>query len=151
MIAGSLQFAGKYDYLGERIKSGFQFIAENDLSATAPGTYRIDGDKVYVLIQEYDTVPASELRFEAHRHYLDIQYVISGEESVQVAKTEELEVLEEYNEKKDIVFLKDPTGCSSLLLRTGDYGIFFPEEAHKPKCSAGSAQRIKKAVVKILL
>ena len=53
----------------------------NSLEDLTPATYPLsDGNKV--LIQQGTTKPAEGALAEAHREYLDIQYIIEGQETV---------------------------------------------------------------------
>ena len=76
MIFDNIKNAETYFNLDEKIKKGLEFILNNDLTTFENGKYEIDGDKVTANIQEYDT--KAEGLFEAHKNYIDIQYVISG-------------------------------------------------------------------------
>ena len=41
-----------------------------------------EGDDLFMLVQTFDSAPASEKTFEAHQHYADIQYIVSGRETI---------------------------------------------------------------------
>ena len=86
--------------------------------------------------------------FEAHRDYLDIHFVISGEEGMGYADVDRLSVIREYDESADYLLLSGE--CDKLVLRKGDFCITFPEDAHIPGMCAGG-EGLKKAVVKIKL
>ena len=49
----------------------------------------------------------------------------------------------------DVTFYEDPDYAGQVLLRGGDYVIFAPEDAHKPRCQAGAPLPVKKIVVKV--
>ena len=119
-----------------------------------PGRYEIDGERVFVIIQQYETKNPQAAQFEAHNHYLDIQYMIQGEELFAVADRYALENLEAvpYDEKADIVFFRDPSEICWTKLKEGAMVVVGPEDAHKPCCRIGEASLpVKKAVVKIRL
>ena len=67
------------------------------------GRVDIDGEDVYALVQSYETL-AGEPRFEAHRRYIDIQYVVSGAEIIGWAPLAALVVTDGYDRAKDIAF-----------------------------------------------
>ena len=148
MIVDSIDNAGIYEPLGPRIAVGLAYLAAFD-PETENGRYEIDGDRVFALVQGYQTAPAEEKRFEAHRLHIDIQYLVSGEERVYVAPTAVLDAKEDYNATKDVTFYHDPASPGSIHLRAGDFAIFYPHDAHKPNCVAGGPAAVKKVVVKV--
>ncbi|GHT85519.1 DUF386 domain-containing protein [Spirochaetia bacterium] len=148
MFSTSVQFAEKYNYQSDKFKTAYEFLRRKDLAALPVGAVKLT-DEVTVLVQEYDTVPAESVRFETHDTMFDIQYVISGKELFGVASREELTVTEPYNAEKDISFYKDPPIYGSVLLGPGDFIVVAPEDAHKPRCAAGSPSAVKKLVIKV--
>jgi len=150
MIADSLTRCERHYHGHPRLAAAFQF-----LRALPPdpsdGRHDIDGDRVFALVQSYTTAAASERKLEHHRKYLDIQFLMAGEELIEHAPLEGLPVDKPYEEDRDYGLVKDPEVCSSLILRSGHFGIFFPEDAHKPGCSVRNATAVRKVVVKVLL
>ena len=84
MIVDALANAGRYRPLHPRLAAAFDYLAAFD-PAKPDGKYPIDGDAVYALVQSYATRPAAEKKWESHRRYLDVQYVVSGRERITVA------------------------------------------------------------------
>ena len=105
MIIDQLSNASTYHALGERIADGLRFLANTDLSGLAPGKHEIQGSDLYVNVMDYQTKPAEECTWEAHRAYIDIQVVANGSERIGYADTEELSVAEPYNESADYMLL----------------------------------------------
>ena len=147
MIIDKLSNAKLYDGVHPRLKKGFDFLLENDLNSLAIGTYQIEEDKVFVMIQEYDTKLVEQCRFEAHYQYADIQYVIQGAEKMGYTNIEETKV-EEADKDKDLMFLE--ANGDHLLVKEGYFAVFTPQDAHMPGICADTPQFIRKAVVKVL-
>lgn len=135
----------------ERIDMALRFLQETDLESLAPGSnIQIDGDNVYAMVQEYMTEPVDTRKFETHNKYIDIQYIVSGEEFFSISPRDNLFEDSPYNPDKDISFYINPTGpCTEILLRSGDYVIVHTNEAHRPKCMVGSPGKVKKIVLKV--
>lgn len=150
MILDSLANAALYRALGARIAAGLDYLAGFDPS-TPDGKVELDGTDLYAAVQSYDTAPGAEKKWESHRRYLDIQYVASGTERILHAPTGLLAPRTEYNDQKDVLFYEDPDAASSLLLRPGDFVVFWPGDAHKPGLMAGAREAVKKVVVKVRL
>lgn len=148
MIVDSLADAGRYESLGPGIAAGLAYLRGFD--ATVPdGRHPVDGDRVFAIVERYDTAPGTEKRYESHRRHIDIQYVAAGRERILHAPTRALDVETEYDTEHDITFYHDPQAGSSVLLRAGDIAILFPEDAHKPGCMAGGRDPVRKVVVKV--
>lgn len=149
MIIDKLENAKHYYGLGEKIEKGLKFLEENDLSGWENGKYEIEGDEIFVSIQDYKTKPLEEGRFEAHRKYLDIQYIIKGKERLGFGKTENQSSATDYDEEKDIIFLKGSGNFA--FAQAGDFLIFMPQDAHMPCIAIDEPEYVKKAVVKVLI
>jgi hypothetical protein len=64
------------------IDPGGGIPARHRFSKVEPGRIEIDGNAIFALIQEYQTVPSEEKKPEAHRKYIDVQYVFQGSEII---------------------------------------------------------------------
>ena len=148
MYSCSIKLATKYDYLSEKFKAGYKWLAETDIKALADGAYPIIGDDVIANVQSYTTEPAEKRKFEAHDKYFDIQYMVEGEEFFGVCHREGLKVCDPKPEK-DLYFFDEPAESGMILLREGDFIVVEPEEAHKPRCSVSAPMKVKKVVVKV--
>ena len=147
MILDKLSNVNMYEHLHPRLTKGLQFLRENDLDSLEVGTYQIEEDKVFVMIQEYDTKLPEVCRFEAHYRYADIQYVIQGVEKMEYTHISEAKVAET-DKEKDLMFLE--AEGDTFLVKAGSFAIFTPEDAHIPGMCADQPQPIRKAVVKVL-
>ncbi len=132
------------------IERALAYVRENGASL-ADGKVFLDGEKLYVSIQSYRTKPREECKYEAHRRYIDIQYIIEGKEIIAVTDAAGLKERAPYSEEKDVVFFEDGKKGDELVLCAGDYVVVFPDDVHMPKVQAGEPSDVKKAVVKILI
>lgn len=147
MIIDKLSNAKMYDGVHPRLKKGLDFLLENDLQSLAVGTYQVEEDKVFVMIQEYDTKLPEQCRYEAHYQYADIQYVIQGAEKMGYTNIEETKVEEEIKEN-DVMFLE--ASGDDFLVKEGYFAVFTPQDAHRPGMCVDQPTFIRKAVVKVL-
>lgn len=148
MILDTLDSARRYAGILPGLADGFAWLARLP-ERLEPGRVAINGDAVFALIQEYDTGPASEKRLESHRKHIDIQYMVSGQEIIQVASIGGLQASTEYDADKDIRFYEDPPALASLVCAPGTFTVFFPEDGHKPGCLISGPSRVRKIVVKV--
>lgn len=128
----------------------FCFLQDTKLDELKTGRYPIIGDTLFVMVQEYQTQDRRERNYEAHRKYIDLQYVISGEELIGVSALNRVSLTREYDAGKDIAFYETEEG--EFRVATNDvFFIFFPEDAHMPCIKKGKDCIVKKIVLKILI
>ena len=137
-----LGIEGRYD-------KAVDFLQNTDLENLAPGKYEIDGRNVYANVTEYTTIPWEEAKYESHHDYTDIQYMITGTETMTYAPVDALNVTVPYNEEKDCVFYDNANPGLKVVVGAGEYMIFNPWDGHKPKAADGEPAPIKKVIVKI--
>ena len=147
MIYDSIKNGKLYTGLGPAFRDVFEFINGNNLEKTAAGRYPLK-DGVYYLVQEYETKPESEGLFEAHRKFIDLQYIASGRERHYFANISDVKLKTPYNEEKD--FAAYEGSGYSLILNRGFFAIYYPEDIHMPNLRAGNEpEKTIKVVFKI--
>lgn len=149
MIVDSLENVKHYRSLSERIKKGFEFLEEIDFDTIEPGKYNVEGDDIFAIVSEYDTKKHEDAKPEAHERYLDIQYIVKGEELIGYAPLEDQDIMIPYNADKDIVFYNAET--SPIKMSEGMFALFFPADIHAPCMMINESKSVKKVVVKVLL
>jgi len=93
-----------YSNLGSKFQKAFSFITDPELMLLDNGKYEIDGDNAFALVSEYKTKDELDGKLEAHRKYIDIQFLAKGTELIGYAPFYRQKVITEYNEEKDVVF-----------------------------------------------
>lgn len=141
-------FEYKYDWNAPAFQTAFSFLRRTDLADLPEGWIDLDNG-VRASIQHYTTMNEDTLAFETHDLFFDIQYVIAGSEYIGVCAREGLAEKIPYNEQNDITFYHDPACFGKVFLRAGDLTVLAPEDAHKPRCFAGSPESVKKVVLKV--
>ena len=105
---------------------------------------------MFVRIMSYIPKPATENRFEIHRIYADVQYLVSGAEIMQTARMKELTPVTEYEATGDYHFFKTSGPTTDLIVQAGEFAVFYPHQAHRPSCSyQGYQGLVKKLVFKV--
>jgi YhcH/YjgK/YiaL family protein len=149
MILDKLENKDIYLNLNSNLKKAFEFLTNNDIQSLSDGKYEIDSDNVFALVQSYTTKDSKENRWESHQKYIDIQYIASGEEAILWTPVKELTISENYLQERDVIFYNETDHSSKLNLKEGYFGIFLPEDGHKPCCISNKPMEIKKVVVKV--
>lgn len=124
----------------------FAFLKETDLIAIKPGKYFIDNDNVFATVTEGSAKLIDTTKWESHRNYQDIHYVISGKEQIGIANISSLTVTNEYNLIKDLIFYSGKG--KYYIAEPGTFFIFFPQDAHRPNLQL-NGYAVKKVVIKI--
>lgn len=146
MILDDLERAARYYDLHPGFRLGFEFLRRTDLATLAGGRHEIDGDRVFALINRDPGRGHQGARLEAHRKYIDIQLLIDGAEEIGWRPTGQCaQVTEPYDEARDVAFFGD-VPQTWIVLPTGKYMIFYPEDAHAPLAATGPNT---KAVIKV--
>lgn len=146
MIIDRIGNAHLYDALHPQFKRAFEYVNQIDINTIAAGRYEIDGEAMYALVQEYDTKLKAEGKWEAHRRYIDLQYVVQGVEGIGYANIHHLGQ-GVYDDSKDFLPLQ---GDGDLIpVRSGSFVLLFPEDAHMPGMAIGPSTPVKKIVLKI--
>lgn len=149
MILDSLKNKAHYAALHPRFQQVFDFIDNNDVASLPCGRHDIDGDNIYVVVQEWDLRELKEARLELHRKYIDIQMLLSGPNEVfgWSEKKDCLTPEADFDEAKDVQFFTDTPQCF-YSVGEGQFSILFPEDGHAPMLGEG---HVKKCIFKIAL
>jgi len=147
MIIDSLKNAGDYEALGPGFAKAFAYL-RSDRPMTDPlGSHELDGKDLFVNVEAYQSKPIEQGRFEAHRKYADIQFVVTGDERIGYAPVGEVDETSPYDEHKDVAFY---TGEGTMLdVSAGTFAVFMPQDAHMPGIANGSPSPVRKVVVKV--
>jgi YhcH/YjgK/YiaL family protein len=148
VIKDSLTNYKDYCTADSLLEKGFKFLLEKASPTLADGKYEIVGTNCFALVQSYATVAATDKRWESHKLYLDIQFMVSGSEICGYIPTTELKVADDQTPKADIVFYHEATG-TDIKLKPGEFGIFYPQDGHKPGIILSTPQPVKKIVIKV--
>lgn len=148
MILDSLKNKEQYVSLHPRFKQVFDYIDTHDLASMELGRHDVDGDNIFVMVQELELRPLEQARLELHRKYIDIQLVLRGDEEVfgWSEKKDCLKPEAEFDEAKDIQLFVDTPQCF-YTVREGQFSVLYPEDGHAPMLGKG---KVKKCIFKIL-
>jgi len=126
------------------------YLAGQDLENIPAGRYQDSQTGWLVQVMDLHTQPQSENYPEAHRKFIDVQYLVSGEEYIGVAtEKSSLEIHKPYDADRDIVFYRHAPNETLLLMKPGHFAVFFPQDLHRPNCAVNQPQPTRKVVVKI--
>ena len=142
MICDCLENLPRYHGMLPALDAVIDFTAKHDVNALPMGRTDIDGEHVFVNVQEFDLLPAN--KWESHARYADLQLSLSGGETIGYLPVDTLPDWQTWN--GDIRFNDDAGTGIPLQLDAGMFALLFPWDAHKPCLGTGHG---KKAVFKL--
>ncbi len=146
MIVCPFKDLGRYAPIIPGLDEALAAVA--NMTEWVPGTIKLSGGNK-ILVQEYTTKNAEGKLCEAHRNYLDIQYIVEGEEYVGWAPLETLTLDGEFNTEKDKGMYAGPVDF--MRIGAGYCYVVYPEDGHMPGVNLGDAVACKKLVLKLMV
>jgi len=144
MIFDSTAHIECYKSIHPAIYRGLKLLTA-DYSGAEDGKYQVDGDRLYYMLQSYETKPDNDTP-EAHRRYIDIQCVLEGSEVIGVGALEEMTEIEAHPER-DLFLHHGP--LNRITLTPGKFVVLWPQDAHAAGIAAGVPGACRKIVVKV--
>ncbi|MBN2354665.1 YhcH/YjgK/YiaL family protein [candidate division KSB1 bacterium] len=145
-IVDRLENWQKYAHLHPAFSRAFAFLNDSHLAELALTKHDIEVDQLYCTMAKRPGRTRAESPLEAHQKYIDIQYVISGEDEMGWKPQADCQkVKRAYDAERDIIFYSDEPE-QWIKVPAGSFIIFFPQDAHAPLVSDGE---IHKAVIKV--
>ena len=152
MIYDQIGNAARYRALHPLIAKGLDYLAAFDPAAFVPGKVEIEGDALFAAAAEYQSKLRETAKWESHRRYADIQFIVEGEEQMAYAPIASLVPKGDYDEAKDLTLYVDTPETGQLFrFPAGTFAIYFPEDGHLPNLAIGAPSRMRKIVVKVKL
>ena len=109
-----------------------------------------DDESIFVNVHSYTTLSREACRYEVHRRFVDLQYLIEGEEVIEWTPLADLDAKNDFNTNKDVGHFHTPLySAATLTLTPGSFAVFDFQDGHMPKGCVTSPSPLKKLVVKI--
>jgi biofilm protein TabA len=149
MILDTLDNAARYESLNSRFAKAFAFLRTVD-GTQELGRHDLDGDACFALVQTYETKPLEKGKFEAHRKYIDVQFIHSGRETILWAPLSTMqEEMMAYSDEKEAALWKLTADTTPLHVSAGHFAILWPQDAHAPCVEWEKPEQVFKVVVKV--
>ena len=132
----------KYASLLPGIEEAVEAIAA--LENYEPATHQLSGGNRFIVMGGTTIEPGVA---EAHRKYLDIQYIVKGKEVMGWADLADCQLVGEFNEAKDVGKYTGP--FEYMTINEGICYVAFPEDAHMPGRHLDVPNDFVKVVVKL--
>ena len=145
MIVSNIRNCDKYYSVHKDFEKAFEWLKSLDKNSSMDKVF-LDGDNVWGKIFE-DVKRDDKDAYEAHREYIDIHYIIEGEEEFGYSDISYLDTKTPYSEEKEREML---TGdFNKLIMKKGDFCVVFPEDAHIPGMKIINGEKTIRAMAKV--
>ena len=140
-------------YLPKALVLAFEEMRGYDLEQLDAGNYNLASvGGAFFVLQTGLTKPANTTQAEVHRSFIDIQYLVTGQERVGMAQElDSLNPIKDNRDTEDYALYAPPDHEFFIDLQAEQFIVFFPGELHRPfLCYRNEAPSpIRKVVVKV--
>lgn len=149
MIYDDVAHAGRYRGISVWLDKAIDCMEQTDFTALEPGTYQVDGEDVYYMVQAPALKEEADTKWEIHRRYIDIQIGLEDGEGISYLPADQVEGWQAYNDQKDVTLAFGPDTGVMLPLNKGMFALLFPHDGHRPCMKIGEAAEGRKVVFKV--
>lgn len=149
MILDKLENASLYFGYNPRMKAGFDFLLKHRDGNIENGEHEIDGRNVYAIAMDATTREQKDAIWEAHRKYIDIQFIVRGEERMGWTHLNHVRdnVTSPYNDEKDYELYSG--NGTWFEVKAGEFAVFGPTDVHAPVIRFNGVENVRKIVIKV--
>ena len=150
MILDTMENAKQYVGLNPNVDCILEAMKAYTPDNYPGGRVELDGSRLFMLLNSYETHELGDSLSEAHRKYVDVMYMVEGEETIYVKPTSQLQnVTKEYDPAIEALLAKTDADVTPVLLKAGSFVVLFPQDAHTPACHANGPCNVKKIIGKV--
>ncbi len=131
------------------ILKGLEYLRTTDFSKIEDGVYEIEGRDIYAQVFHKETQKIENTRAETHKEYLDVQFLIEGEELIGFTNLKGSYIVDEYIKDRDLIFYKDVKDDNFVKMVPGSFCVLFTDDVHRPAIAVKEPMNIRKVVMKI--
>jgi YhcH/YjgK/YiaL family protein len=141
MILDTIQNAERYYALHPGFKAAFDWLRGQSGAKLPAGRQEIDGTRLYANVITEGGRGQARAKFEAHRRYIDIQYVVEGFDLMGWRHLDATMKGRGFDAAKDVELFEDRPEWW-VPVPAGHFTIFFPEDAHAPMAGDGPMYKL---------
>ncbi|MBQ4120327.1 MAG: YhcH/YjgK/YiaL family protein [Clostridia bacterium] len=150
MIFDSLVNAKQYKGLNAKIDKLLEEAKKYTSDNYPEGVLELDGKDLYMIFANYETHDRKDAVVEAHKQYIDVMYMVEGEETIYVKQTQDIKnITKEYDAEIDALLGDLDDDAVPIRLKAGSFVVLFPQDAHSPACVVDAPLNVKKIIGKV--
>lgn len=148
MVLDSISCAEQYYALHPLFKQLFDYVSTHNLLEAPAGRITLDGDRLFINVNDSALVERDTQKLEVHRRYIDVHFPLSGEEVCGWSPLSALHVSDApFDSESDFAVYSEPAQTYFKAV-PGQFYIVWPEDAHAPVIGQG---KLRKLVAKVLI
>ncbi|MEN6419606.1 MAG: YhcH/YjgK/YiaL family protein [Clostridiaceae bacterium] len=151
MVFDTLDHAAHYRALGKGIQKALDwYLAFVDDGAPLPARTELEPGKIWINGVNYETAANPAPLMEAHQNYIDVMYVVEGEERFYYKPFANVsEITMPYDSEKECALAKLDPDSNSLRFTAGKFVIFFPQDGHLAAQLWDKPCKVRKFIAKV--
>ena len=150
MIFDSMSNAKQYAGLNPDIDRILEAMQQYTPDNYPGGRIELDGSRLFMLLNQYETRSVEGAQSEAHQQYIDVMYMIEGEEIIYVKDSAQLKnITMPYNPEKECLLGDTDADATPIHMTPGRFVVLYPQDAHTPNCRVDGPMNVKKIVGKV--
>ena len=151
MVIDTLDHASTYRRLGKGIETALRFFQDyQDDGKDLPAKTILDGENIFVNGVNYVSEPKPAGQLEAHKRYIDVMYVVEGEEKFFYKPFAAVEsVTMPYSAEKECALAAIDPDAAQVRFSAGQFLIFFPQDGHLAAQLWDKPCKVRKFIAKV--
>ncbi len=142
MIIADLTACHRYYNLHPRMREMLEYIVQHDFSQQEAERILLDGDDLFINLDEVELKTKEQQCLEFHKNYIDIQVPLLQAETMGWTALSDLTTPDiAYNPERDCGFYTQ-AAKEYFCVKPGQFTIFFPEDAHAPIIGNGKQRKL---------
>jgi YhcH/YjgK/YiaL family protein len=120
-----------YRALGNSLSDALDYLSSTNLSNVSFGRHDIDGDRLFAIVRGYKPKPLSQIVWESHQCYIDVQYLVEGVEQMGCLNLGDSGMTVTVDNEEDDHIIYDAQG-ELFEVRGGTFVVYTPQDVHAP-------------------
>ena len=151
MVIDRIEHAAQYETLGKGIATVLRWFQNyNDDGRDLPAKTVIDGESIFINGVNYTSEAKPQGQLEAHRKYIDVMYVVEGEERFFYKPIAEVSsVTMAYDAEKECALAEIDPDAAQVRFSAGHFLIFFPQDGHLAAQLWDKPVKVRKFIAKV--
>ena len=151
MVIDRLDHAAQYYALGKGIETVLRWFAANtDGGRDLPAKTVLDGEQIFINGVNYTSEAKQQGQLEAHKRYIDVMYVVEGEEKFFYKPIAEVkQITMPYDAEKECQLAEIDADAAQVRFSAGHFLIFFPQDGHLAAQLWDKPCKVRKFIAKV--
>ena len=151
MVIDRIEHAAQYAGLGKGIATVLNWFAHyKDDGRDLPAKTVIDGEQIFINGVNYTSEAKPQGQLEAHKKYIDVMYVVEGEEKFFYKPFAGVEtVTMPYSAEKECALAAIDPDAAQVRFSAGHFLIFFPQDGHLAAQLWDKQCKVRKFIAKV--